>query len=53
MTYYKAIRPDGYDFYTGTVKWAVEPGEIVRHPPSAQMVGGLSGVAAKMRPAQP
>ena len=32
--YYKAVRPDGKDFYTGTVQWAVEPGEIVRHPTS-------------------
>ena len=34
MTYYKAVRPDGTDFRTGTIQWAVEPGEIVRHPTS-------------------
>ena len=33
-TYYKAVRPDGKDFYSGTVQWAVEPGEIVHHPTS-------------------
>lgn len=40
MTYYKAIRPDGTDFYTGTVQWAPESGDIptegivVAHPTS-------------------
>ena len=40
MTYYKAIRPDGTDFYTGTVQWAPESGDIpteglvVTHPTS-------------------
>ena len=34
-TYYKAVRPDGHDFYTGTVFWAVKPGEVVRHPTSS------------------
>ena len=42
MTYYKAIRPDGTDFYTGTVQWAPEPGDIpaeglvVTHPTSTK-----------------
>ena len=40
MTYYKAVRPDGTDFYTGTVQWAPESGDIptegivVAHPTS-------------------
>ena len=40
MTYYKAIRPDGTDFYSGTVRWAPEQGDIpaegiaVAHPTS-------------------
>ena len=40
MTYYKAIRPDGTDFYTGTVQWAPVQGGIpaegivVTHPTS-------------------
>ena len=40
MTYYKAVRPDGTDFYTGTVQWAPESGDIpteglvVTHPTS-------------------
>ena len=34
MTYYKAVRPSGHDFHTGTVFWAVGPGEIVHHPTS-------------------
>ena len=40
MTYFKAVRPDGTDFYTGTVRWAPEQGEIpaegiiVTHPTS-------------------
>ena len=42
MTYYKAIRPDGTDFYTGTVQWAPESGDIpaegivVTHPTSTK-----------------
>ena len=28
MTFYKAIRPDGTDFYTGAVQWAPESGDI-------------------------
>ena len=28
MTYYKAVHPDGTDFYTGTVRWAPESGDI-------------------------
>ena len=40
MIFYKAVRPDGTDFYTGTVRWAPEQGEIpeggiiVTHPTS-------------------
>ena len=40
MTYYKAVRPDGTDFHTGTVQWVPEQGEIpadgivVTHPTS-------------------
>ena len=30
-TYYKAVRPDGTDFYSGRVMWD-RVGEIVRHP---------------------
>ena len=46
MTFYKAVRPDGTDFHTGTVRWAPEQGEIpeggfvVTHPTSP--VWGLS-----------
>ena len=42
MTYYKAIRPDGTDFHTGTVQWAPESGDIpteglvVTHPTSTE-----------------
>ena len=42
MTYYKAIRPDGTDFYTGTVQWAPVQGGIpaegivVTHPTSTK-----------------
>ena len=40
-TYYKAVRPDGTDFYTGTVRWAPEQGDIpagflVTHPTSKE-----------------
>jgi hypothetical protein len=33
-TYYKAVRPDGTDFRTGTINYAaaLESGEIIRHP---------------------
>ena len=38
-TYYKAVRPDGMDFFSGTVRWLPPVGEplpegglIVRHP---------------------
>ena len=30
-TYYKAVRPDGTDFYSGVIAWD-QMGEIVRHP---------------------
>lgn len=42
MTYFKAVRPDGTDFYTGTVQWAPEQGDIpaeglvVTHPTSTE-----------------
>ena len=42
MTYYKAVRPDGTDFYSGTVQWVPEQGEIpaegiiVTHPTSTE-----------------
>ena len=34
MTYYKATRPDGFDFRTGTINYAaaLESGEVIRHP---------------------
>ena len=42
-TYFKAVRPDGTDFHTGTVQWAPPPGHegewIVRHP-TATIIGG-------------
>ena len=40
MTYWKAVREDGTDFYSGTVRWAPEQGDIpaegiaVAHPTS-------------------
>lgn len=34
-TYYKAVRPDGTDFYTGTVRWLPEDGII---PPEGWLV---------------
>ena len=42
MTYYKAVREDGTDFYTGTVQWAPVQGGIpaeglvVAHPTSTE-----------------
>ena len=30
-TYYKAVRPDGTDFYSGRIRWD-QVGEIVEHP---------------------
>ena len=39
---YKAVRPDGTDFYTGTVQWA-RIGEEVKHPTSeAPVLGDFS-----------
>ena len=34
MNYYKATRPDGTDFHTGTIDYAraLETGEVIRHP---------------------
>ena len=44
--YYKAVRPDGTDFHTGTVRWAPPVGHegewIVRHP-TATVVGDGPG----------
>ena len=46
--YYKAVRPDGTDFYTGTVQWAT-PGRgrtrprTVKHPTAKQVGGDASG----------
>lgn len=41
-TYYKAIRPDGTDFHTGTVQWAPPEGHegewTVKHP-TATLIG--------------
>ena len=40
-TYYKAVRPDGTDFYSGTVQWAPpechEGDWIVRHPTATEV----------------
>ena len=42
MTYWKAVREDGTDFYSGTVRWAPEQGDIpaegiaVAHPTSTK-----------------
>ena len=42
-TYYKAVRPDGTDFYSGKVRWAPPEGHvgewIVRHPSGATVPG--------------
>ena len=37
-TYYKAVRPDGTDFYSGRVLWD-RVGEIVRHPDPGSLGG--------------
>ena len=50
-TYYKAVRPDGMDFFSGTVRWLPPVGEplpegglIVRHPTSRKRTdGGADG----------
>jgi hypothetical protein len=43
-TYYKAVRPDGTDFWTGTVRWLprtpLKRSRIVRHPSSTCAVKG-------------
>ena len=40
-TYYKAVRPDGTDFRTGTVQWAPPAGHVgewlVRHPTASEI----------------
>ena len=47
-TYYKAVRPDGTDFHTGTVQWAT-PGagptrpRTVKHPTAKQVGSDASG----------
>ena len=47
-TYYKAVRPDGTDFHSGTVQWAT-PGRgrtrprTVKHPTAKQVGGDASG----------
>ena len=45
-TYYKAVRPDGTDFYTGTVQWAPPDGHegewIVSHPTATKIGGDAS-----------
>lgn len=43
MTYYKAVRPDGTDFYAGTVHWVPEDGtypHTVTHPTSTEAIAG-------------
>ena len=37
-TYYKAVRPDGTDFYSGRIRWD-RVGEIVRHPNPGSLGG--------------
>ena len=44
MTYYKAIRPDGTDFHTGTVQWAPVQGGI---PAEGLVVTHLTSMAWK------
>ena len=41
MTLYKATRPDGTDFKTGTIDYgaALETGDVVRHPSPAEDIG--------------
>ena len=41
-TYYKAVRPDGTDFYSGKVPWD-RVGEIVEHPNPGIFRGGDAG----------
>ena len=45
-TYFKAIRPNGTDFYTGSVQWAPPEGHVgewvVRHPTSSEIGSHLS-----------
>ena len=40
-TYYKAVRPDGTDFYSGTAQWAPPEGHegewVVRHPTATEI----------------
>lgn len=47
-SYFKAIRPDGRDFHSGTVQWAPErvkarKGRVVRHPTATKVGGDPSG----------
>ena len=41
-TYFKATRPDGTDFHTGTIDYAaaLASGEIVQHPTSKRKANG-------------
>ena len=46
-TYWKAVRPDGTDFHTGSVQWAPPAGHVgewlVRHPTASVIGDGASG----------
>ena len=46
-TYWKAARPDGTDFHTGTVQWSPPAGHVgewlVRHPTASVIGDGASG----------
>lgn len=58
MTYYKAIRPNGTDFYTGTVQWVPESGIpangfVVNHPTSTEWeVGHETHLCASTSPTE-
>ena len=52
MTCYKAVRPDGRDFYSGTVRWLPPVGEplpdgglVVRHPTARRWANGAGAAA--------
>ena len=52
MTCYKAVRPDGRDFYSGTVRWLPPVGEplpdgglVVRHPTARRWANGADAAA--------
>ena len=51
-TCYKAVRPDGRDFYSGTVRWLPPVGEplpdgglVVRHPTARRWSNGAGAAA--------